>query len=102
MSRVVSITGDPVPSRNWYLPADPLAVRRVRGPVTLLCNERGLPAEVTDSVVLATDELATNAIRYGPFEVRLYEDPLPSASRMPVPTGPMPYGVTSPVPTRLA
>lgn len=64
------------PTRCWYMPPDETAARRARGLVDVECRERGLPRDLIEAAVLAVDELATNAVRYGPFEVRLYEHPL--------------------------
>jgi hypothetical protein len=44
------------------LPADPASVGQARRATGAFCRQNGLPAEVTDDVVLTTSELVTNTV----------------------------------------
>jgi hypothetical protein len=59
----------------WCLPPDPAAIVRVRRIVRDVCVSRGYSPDVVESVVLAIDELSTNSMRVGAFEVRFYPEP---------------------------
>lgn len=63
-------------TRSWYFvgrDADMASLRRI---VAWETRRAGADDDVVDSTVLAADELATNALAFGPFELRLYTDPL--------------------------
>lgn len=61
--------------RCWHFTADAAELAVVRRFAAAECAARGIPGEAAEAVVLAVDELAANARRYGPFELRRYDDP---------------------------
>lgn len=62
-------------ARCWYFTGRREELASLRRIVAWESPRLGLGEAETDRVVLAVDELATNARVYGPYELRMYRDP---------------------------
>lgn len=68
-------TSPPALARAWYFLGRGVELASLRRIVAQESRRLGLAGDVVDRIVLALNEIATNAAVYGPYELRMYTDP---------------------------